>query len=113
VPQTEDSSQHAEQLLVRIATKTASCAGAPFPEECADAAQVAETLNTASERYAISALGETVAIVAYELFELGDFKHNKNHFPGRTGQGMRMMAMPLVVKSYAEGVAGADAVAGA
>jgi hypothetical protein len=45
------------------------------------------------------------------LFESGDFKYKINHFPGRPGQGTRMMAMPPVIEKYATSVAGADAVA--
>jgi hypothetical protein len=97
--------------LTAISPKTASCAGADFPDECADATQAATALNKAFETYQITSPGEQAAIVAYELFESGDFKYKKNHFPGRPGQGTRMMAMPPYVKLYATAVAGADAVA--
>jgi hypothetical protein len=99
--------------LIAISPKTASCAGADFPDECADATQAAAALNKAFETYKITSPGEQAAIVAYELFESGDFKYKKNHFPapGRPGQGTRMMAMPPYVKQYATAVAGADAVA--
>jgi hypothetical protein len=113
-PQTGDDSQStalSDQVLIRIAPTTASCAGAEFPEECTDATPAAKAINTAFETYGISSFGERAGLVAYMLFESGKFKYNKNHFPGRPGQGTRMMAMPPIVKSYAESVAGADAVA--
>ncbi|EUC27251.1 hypothetical protein COCVIDRAFT_20576 [Bipolaris victoriae FI3] len=97
--------------LIAIAPKTESCAGADFPDECADASKAATALNEAFKTYKITSKGEQAAIVAYELFESGDFKYNKNHFPGRPGQGTRMMAMPNYVEQYATSVAGADAVA--
>ncbi|USP76978.1 hypothetical protein yc1106_04252 [Curvularia clavata] len=96
--------------LITIAPKTQSCSGADFPEECADAEKAAPALSKAFETYKITSKGEQAAIVAYELFESGDFKYNKNHFPGRPGQGTRMMAMPNYVEQYATSVVGADAV---
>lgn len=96
--------------LTAIAPTTASCSGADFPDECANATQAATALNKAFDTYKITSVGEKVAIVAYELFESGDFKYKKNHYPGRPGQGTRMMAMPDYVKKYATAVVGADAV---
>ncbi|KAI1509897.1 hypothetical protein Ptr86124_010935 [Pyrenophora tritici-repentis] len=100
-----------DKVLVHIAPTTASCAGAEFPEECTDATQVARAINAAFETYGISSLRERVSLVADILFESGNFKYNKNHYPGRPGQGTGMMAMPSFVKPYAESVAGAVAVA--
>jgi hypothetical protein len=113
-PQSGDHSPFtalSEQILVRIAPTTASCAGASFPEECADATRAARAINKSFETYGISSFGERAGLVAYMLFESGNFTYNRNHFPGRPGQGTRMMAMPTFVKPYAESVAGADAVA--
>lgn len=88
--------------LVTIAPKTQSCSGADFPEECADATKAAAALNKAFATYKITAKGEQAAIVAYELFESGDFKYKKNHFPGRPGQGTRsksFLCLLCVVKT--------------
>lgn len=82
----------AEQLT-QIAPATASCNGAPFPAECADATSVAAAINKSFETYKVTSKGEQAALVAYMLFESGNFKYNINHFPGRPGQGTRMMAM--------------------
>jgi hypothetical protein len=96
--------------LVSIAPATASCKGADFPAECANATQAATAINKAFVTYKITSTGEQAALVAYMLFESGNFKYSQNHFPGRPGQGTRMMAMPPFVKKYATSVAGADAV---
>jgi len=97
--------------IVAIAPETANCNGAAAPDECADAATAATALNKAFDTYNITSTGEQAAIVAYELFESANFKYSKNHYPGRPGQGTRMMAMPPFVKLYATSVVGADAVA--
>ncbi|KAI1682322.1 hypothetical protein KJE20_07054 [Pyrenophora tritici-repentis] len=95
-----------DKVLVHIAPTTASCAGAEFPEECTDATQVARAINAAFETYGISSLRERVSLVADILFESGNFKYNKNHYPGRPGQGTGMMAMPSFVKPYAHNFRG-------
>jgi hypothetical protein len=91
--------------LVAIAPETASCSGAPFPDECADASTAAKALNASFAKYNIATPGEQAALIAYMLFESGNFKYSKNHFPGRPGQGTRMMAMPNFVGQYAAAVA--------
>lgn len=99
------------ELLSQIAPETASCSGADFPEECADAATAATALNKSFDTYGIKTAGEKAAIIAYTLFESGNYKYSKNHFPGRPGQGTRMMAMPNYIAMYATEVVGADAYA--
>ncbi|CBX95538.1 hypothetical protein IAQ61_004369 [Plenodomus lingam] len=94
-----------------IEPTTATCDAAPFPEECADSKTAAAALNGSFEKYKITAVGEVAALVAYTLFESGNYKYKQNHYPGRPGQGTRMMAMPNYVNEYTTTVAGADAVA--
>ncbi|KAF1932011.1 uncharacterized protein M421DRAFT_416739 [Didymella exigua CBS 183.55] len=96
--------------LTQIAPEAASCSGAPFPEECADATAAATALNKSFDTYGIKTAGEKAALIAYTLFESGNYKYSKNHFPGRPGQGTRMMAMPPFIAKYATAVAGAEAV---
>src|SRR5207244_4434286 len=98
------------EMLTAIAPKTASCDGAEFADECADASRAATAINTSFETYGITSKGEQAALVAYMLFEYGDFKYSKNHFPGRPGQGTRMMAMPPFILEYATTAVGAQAV---
>ncbi|KAH8732749.1 hypothetical protein GQ44DRAFT_696367 [Phaeosphaeriaceae sp. PMI808] len=101
------------QTITAIAPKTVSCVGAAYPAECADATRAAAALNKAFATYQITSTGEQAALIAYMLFESGNFQYNKNHFPapGRPGQGTRMMAMPPFIKKYATSLFGADAVA--
>jgi hypothetical protein len=82
------------QKIIAIAPATASCNGTDFPDECADATHAATAINKAFSTYKITQVGEQAALVAYMLFESGNFKYNRNHFPapGRPGQGTRMMA---------------------
>lgn len=91
--------------LAMIAPDTLSCNGAPFPDECADAKTAAAALNKAFAKYDIKTTGEQAALVAYTLFESGNYKYSKNHFPGRPGQGTRMMAMPNFVAQYVAAIA--------
>jgi hypothetical protein len=52
----------AEQLTT-IAPETASCSGAPFPEECADADTAATALNKSFDTYGIKTAGEKAALL--------------------------------------------------
>jgi len=79
-----------EANIIAIDPTTASCSGASFPEECADAKTAAAALNSSFEKYNITSIGEVSALVAYTLFESGSYKYKQNHFPGRPGQGTRM-----------------------
>lgn len=99
------------EILSTIAPATASCSGADFVDECADATRAATAITKSFATYGITSTGEQAALVAYMLFESGNFKYSKNHFPGRPGQGTRMMAMPPFIKQYATAVVGEQAVA--
>ncbi|KFY06307.1 hypothetical protein V492_08083 [Pseudogymnoascus sp. VKM F-4246] len=44
---------------------------------------------------------ELAALLALIAFESGDFKYNRNHYPGRPGQGTRNMQMPDFNLAYA------------
>jgi hypothetical protein len=92
LPDCPDSAITAEQLI-SISAKTASCASAAFPTECANATVAADAINKSFATYQVTAPGEQAALIAYMLFESGDFQFKTNHFPGRPGQGTRMMAV--------------------
>jgi hypothetical protein len=98
------------QELVTIAEATQSCTGAEYPEECADATRAATAINASFKTYQITSTGEQAALVAYMLFESGNFKYSKNKSPGRPGQGTRMMAMPPFIEKYALAKTNATAV---
>lgn len=72
---------------------TSSCDGAPEPAECASAAQAAPLIEAAMRRFCIHETPVVAALVDLMLFETGSFKYNRNHFPGRPGQGTRNMQM--------------------
>ncbi|KAF7441406.1 hypothetical protein PC9H_001756 [Pleurotus ostreatus] len=86
--------------LTLIAPSTRACnISAPFTDECRTAEQAAPFINKAFNDYAIASVGEKAAILSLMLFETGEFKFDKNHFPapGRTGQGTRnLMTFPFV-----------------
>ncbi|KAF4604440.1 hypothetical protein EYR40_001620 [Pleurotus pulmonarius] len=86
--------------LTLIAPSTRACnISAPFTDECRTAEQAAPFINKAFDDYAISSVGEKAAILSLMLFETGDFKFDRNHFPapGRPGQGTRnLMTFPFV-----------------
>lgn len=93
--------QGATDILLKIAPTSGSCSGAPFPEECATASDAAQPLIDSFSKYQIATPGEQAALLSLMAFESGDFKYNKNHYPGRPGQGCRNMMMPNFVSEYA------------
>ena len=94
-----------------ISPATASCDGADFPDECADASQAAGPISNSFSKYQITSVGEQAALVALMLYESGSFKYNKNHFPGVPGQGTRNMQSPAFNLKYAQSLFDAGAVA--
>lgn len=88
--------------LITIAPDTASCDGAPFPEECASASVAAPNIAQSFSLFNIDSFGTQAALVAIMLFESGDFKYKINHFPGVAGQGTRNMQSPAFNSKYAD-----------
>lgn len=88
--------------LITIAPDTASCDGAPFPEECASASVAAPNIAQSFSLFNIDSFGAQAALVAIMLFESGDFKYKINHFPGVAGQGTRNMQSPSFNAKYAD-----------
>ena len=101
------------EQLKSIDVNTTSCSGAPFPAECADADRAAPAISTSFEKYQIKSRGAQAAMIAIMVFESGSFKYNKNHFPGRPGQGTRNMQMPDFNREYAIQTLGAEKVGAA
>jgi hypothetical protein len=75
-----------DQLLT-ISPNSLSCANAPAAGECATAAEAVPIINDVFTSYQISSPGEQAALLSLMAFETGDFKYNRNHFPGVAGQG--------------------------
>jgi hypothetical protein len=90
--------------LIKIDPKTASCAGAPAAGECADATAAAAAISASFAQYGIKTPGEQAALIALMDFETAGFKYNKNHSPGRPGQGTRNMQMEPFNQKYAADV---------
>ncbi|KAI9371673.1 hypothetical protein BJX61DRAFT_543431 [Aspergillus egyptiacus] len=87
-----------------IAPKSVTCTAADVdvPQECATAEQAAPALSTAFTKYGITSKAEQAAILGLIAFESGEFRYNRNHFPGVPGQGTRNMQSPAFNKLYAE-----------
>lgn len=96
------------EKLIAIDPNTATCVGAEFPLECADAARAAPAISASFKKYEIESKGAQAALIGIMLFESGSFKYNKNHFPGRPGQGTRNMQMLDFNKEYATSLFGAE-----
>ncbi|KAI9702087.1 MAG: hypothetical protein M1836_001431 [Candelina mexicana] len=87
--------------LLQIAPKSSTCDGFP---ECRNADQVYVNINRAFETYKITSPGEMAALISLQAFESAEFKYNKNHFPGRPGQGTAAMLMPNFIAKYAASI---------
>ena len=91
----------AASIVQQIAPASASCSGAPAGDECATASQAAPFLIQAMVDYKLYAPGQIAAVLSLIAFETGDLKYNKNHYPGRPGQGTRNMQMAEYNLAYA------------
>lgn len=76
----------AEQLL-QIAPKAKSCDNAPAAGECATVQQAAPFITASLQTYKVTSRAEQAAVIGLMAFESAEFKYNRNHFPGRPGQG--------------------------
>ncbi|CAI7659913.1 unnamed protein product [Penicillium glandicola] len=90
-----------ESQLLTISPASKSCTDAPAEGECATAKQAAKFTSQSFETYKVTSKAEQAAIISLMAFESGDFKYNKNHFPGVAGQGTRNMQSPAFNKKYA------------
>lgn len=97
-----------------IAPATASCDGADFPSECADANAAAGAIAASFSKYSITSKGEQAALLALMLYESGNFKYNIHHFPSpNPGQGTRNMQSYNYNLQYAKSLFDAQKVAAA
>ncbi|CAG7933603.1 unnamed protein product [Penicillium olsonii] len=93
-----------ESQVTAIAPKSSSCDDAPAEGECATAKQAAKFTSQSFDTYKVTSKAEQAAILSLMAFESGDFKYNKNHFPGVAGQGTRNMQSPAFNKKYAASI---------
>ncbi|KAF3490744.1 uncharacterized protein GIQ15_00261 [Arthroderma uncinatum] len=103
------------KALKNIAPGSAAepCVSAPKAEgQCRSASQAAEPLIHSFEKYKITSKPEMAAIISLIALESGEFKYQKNVFPGRPGQGTRNMQMPNFNALYAQSLSGLAAMIG-
>lgn len=75
-----------DQILA-ISPNSSTCDNPPAEGECATAEQAAPYISDSFTTYGIDNAAEQAALVSLMAFESGDFKYNRNHFPGVAGQG--------------------------
>ncbi|THC91925.1 hypothetical protein EYZ11_008611 [Aspergillus tanneri] len=75
------------EQIEAIAPTSSSCDSPPSPGECATAEQAAKNIAASFETYRVTSLAEQAAVIGLMAFESGDFKYNRNHYPGVPGQG--------------------------
>lgn len=75
-----------DQILA-VSPKSSTCDNPPAEGECATAEQAAPFISDSFTTYAIDNVAEQAALISLMAFESGDFKYNRNHFPGVAGQG--------------------------
>lgn len=87
-----------DQILA-ISPKSSTCDNPPAEGECATAEQAAPFISDSFATYGIDNVAEQVALISLMAFESGDFKYNRNHFPGVAGQGSTSPLPPLFIPS--------------
>ncbi|KAJ5628434.1 hypothetical protein N7490_010662 [Penicillium lividum] len=93
-----------EAQIIAIAPTSETCDNPPAEGECATAQQAAKFSSQAFDDYQVTSKAEQAAVISLMAFETGDFKYNKNHFPGTPGQGTRNMQSPAFNKKYANSI---------
>lgn len=87
--------------ILAIAPKSATCDdNAPAVGECVTAEQAAPFINESFDTYNIDSAAEQAALVGLMAFETGEFKYNRNHFPGVPGQGSTFSPPSSLILSY-------------
>ncbi|KAJ5166345.1 uncharacterized protein N7482_005126 [Penicillium canariense] len=90
-----------ESQVLTIAPSSDTCDNPPAAGECATANTAATYTAQSFDTYSVTSKAEQAAVLSLMAFESGDFKYNKNHFPGVAGQGTRNMQSPSYNKKYA------------
>jgi hypothetical protein len=95
VPQASSITTITPSILLAIAPSSASCStSSAFPTECRTAYQAADPINTSFSDFNITTNGEMAALISLMAYETANFVYQKNHFPGRPGQGS-MIPLPF------------------
>jgi len=91
--------------LLSIAPTAATCDGAPIPAECATASDAAGPIIDGFAKYGVGSAGEQAALIAWMVFESGEFKYNIHHIPTEVpGQGTRCMMGATFTGQYANSI---------
>ncbi|KAF3938727.1 hypothetical protein ABW19_dt0201077 [Dactylella cylindrospora] len=106
----DDTGSITADIILEIAPGSSSCAGASFQEECRTAVQAAPFVSKAFSDFNINTIGERAALLSLMIFESGNFQFNRNHYPGRPGQGTKAMLMPNFIVSYAQSFGSTDSI---
>lgn len=88
-PAVDTASSLTEAQVLTISPNANTCDNAPAEGECATAKIAAQYTAQSFDNYKVTSKAEQAAIVSLMAFESGDFKYNKNHFPGVAGQGSK------------------------
>ncbi|KAJ5921497.1 hypothetical protein N7466_009823 [Penicillium verhagenii] len=99
-----DDAALTEAQIIDIAPTSKTCDNPPAEGECATAEQAAKFASQSFDDYQVTSKAEQAAVISIMAFESGDFKYNKNHFPGTPGQGTRNMQSPAYNKKYADSI---------
>ncbi|KAJ2654071.1 hypothetical protein IWW48_006322, partial [Coemansia sp. RSA 1200] len=93
-----------EQLNKAVLDRAAdsSCGSAPYPDEYVANSRAVSAINNALTKYGISRRSNVVAVISLMAFESESWLYNKNHYPGRPGQGARNMQMYEYNSEYAK-----------
>lgn len=69
------------------------CRGAPLPDQCRDASQVAKILSAVFHTYHIITPGEKAALISLMAYETGDFMYNTavNGIPGKGSRELQIL----------------------
>lgn len=103
----EDSTSNSNPTVITalqletISPASKSCTDAPMTGECVTAQQAAPYISQSFKTYNVTSRAEQAAVISLMAFESGDFKYNRNHFPGVAGQGTRNMQSPTYNVKYA------------
>lgn len=91
----EDSTSNSNPTVITalqletISPASKSCTDAPMTGECVTAQQAAPYISQSFKTYNVTSRAEQAAVISLMAFESGDFKYNRNHFPGVAGQGSK------------------------
>ena len=86
--------------LLKIAPNSKTCDNPPAPGECATAEQAAPAISASFGTYHVTSPAEQAAVISLMAFESDDFKYNKNHSPGRSGQGSKYPVVTTCARPY-------------